>query len=67
LRPTRLKAHGCVLSCIFLFFLQKNTPRGRARERAPKKSGAACRPGSWRSFGEYALLEDSRYMSQAEN
>jgi hypothetical protein len=44
----------------------------RSRE---KYAGAACvaaaknpvqssRPGSSRSFGEYALLEDSRYMSQ---
>jgi len=26
-----------------------------------KKPGAASRPGGWRSFGEYAFLEDSRY------
>jgi hypothetical protein len=32
-----------------------------------KKPGAASRPGDWRSFGEYAFLEDSRYTSQAES
>jgi len=58
-----------VFSCIFLFFLQKRETR-RARPQARlrnKKPGAACRPGSWRSFGEYVFLEDSRYTSQAEN
>jgi hypothetical protein len=29
-----------------------------------KKPGAASRPSDWRSFGEYFLLEDSRYTSQ---
>jgi hypothetical protein len=29
-----------------------------------KKPGAVSRPGGWRSFGEYAFLEDSRYASQ---
>jgi hypothetical protein len=51
----------------FPVFLQKPRrarPHARARNEKP---GAACRPGSWRSFGEYALLEDSRYTSQAEN
>jgi hypothetical protein len=33
----------------------------RARD---KKPGAVFRPGGWRSFGEYAFLEDSRYASQ---
>ena len=35
----------------------------RLRGRAIKKPGAACRPGFWRSFGEYPFLEDSRYRS----
>jgi len=59
-----------LISCIFLFFLQtRETRRARphARRRATKKPGAACRPGSWRGFGEYLFLEDSRYASQAEN
>jgi hypothetical protein len=58
-----------VFSCIFLFFLQtRETRRARPQARARnEKPGAACRPDSWRSFGEYALLEDSRYTSQAEN
>jgi hypothetical protein len=30
-----------------------------------KKPGAVSRPGGWRTFGEYAFLEDSRYASQA--
>jgi hypothetical protein len=58
-----------VFSCIFLFFLQKRETR-RARPQARtrnEKPGAACRPGSRRSFGEYAFLEDSRYTSQAKN
>jgi hypothetical protein len=29
-----------------------------------KKPGAVSRPDGWRSFGEYAFLEDSRYASQ---
>jgi hypothetical protein len=58
-----------VISCISLFFLQtRETRRARPQSRARnKKPGAACRPGFWRSFGEYAFLEDSRYTSQAEN
>jgi hypothetical protein len=56
-------------SCIFLFSCKhaKLAARDRTRVRATKKPGAACRPGFWRSFGEYAFLEDSRYASQAEN
>ncbi len=39
---------------------------GRGRDMRPrsKKPGAVSRPGGWRSFGEYAFLEDSRYTSQ---
>jgi hypothetical protein len=57
-----------VISCISLFFLQTHETR-RARPHARprnEKPGAARRPGSWRSFGEYTFLEDSRYTSQAE-
>jgi len=61
-----LKQHGCFPSCIFLFFCKKHPARGRMRSRN-EKPGAARRPGFWRSFGEYALLEDSRYTSQAKN
>jgi hypothetical protein len=32
-----------------------------------KKPGAVSRAGSSRTFGEYALLEDSRYMSQEDS
>jgi hypothetical protein len=42
----------------------RNAARDRARNEKP---GATCRPGSWRSFDEYVLLEDSRYTSQAKN
>jgi hypothetical protein len=31
-----------------------------------KKPGAVSRPGGWRTFGEYAFLEDSRYTSQED-
>jgi hypothetical protein len=58
-----------LLSCIFLVFC-KTRERRRARPQARQrneKPGAACRPGFWRNFGEYALLEDSRYTSQAKN
>jgi len=39
---------------------------GRGRDMGPrsKKPGGMSRPGGWRSFGEYAFLEDSRYTSQ---
>jgi hypothetical protein len=55
-------------SCLYfpVFLQKKSRTRPQARSRN-EKPGAACRPGSWRSFGEYALLEDSRYTSQAEN
>src|SRR5262245_43356401 len=55
-----------VFSC---FFCKREKPaaRGRTRGSRNKKPGAACRPGSWRGFGEYIFLEDSRYASQAEN
>src|SRR2546429_9543421 len=45
----------------------ENTPRAAAaRVRATKKPGAISRPGGWRTFGEYAFLEDSRYTSQED-
>jgi hypothetical protein len=58
-----------VISCISLFFLQTREARWARAHARPRneKPGAACRPGSWRSFGEYAFLEDSRYTSQAKN
>jgi hypothetical protein len=62
-----LEAHGCVPSCISLFFA-KNTPHAAAGAVAQRKTRRGMPPGlPWRSFGEYALLEDSRYTSQAEN
>jgi hypothetical protein len=45
----------------------KCAAHGRARGRATKNPARQSRPGFWRSFGEYALLEDSRYTSQAKN
>jgi len=55
-----------VVSCISLFFLQtRQTRRARPRSR-DKKPGAVSRPGGWRTFGEYAFLEDSRYTSQED-
>jgi hypothetical protein len=45
----------------------ENTPRAASgRVRATKKPGAVSRPGGWRTFGEYAFLEDSRYTSQED-
>jgi hypothetical protein len=38
--------------------------RGRGWRARNKKPGAVSRPGGWRTFGEYAFLEDSRYASQ---
>jgi hypothetical protein len=57
-----LKRHGFDFRHLFLE-TTRNPPRAPARA-SNEKPGAACRPGSWRSFGEYALLEDSRYTSQ---
>jgi hypothetical protein len=62
----RLAWQSPVFPCFFCKD-EKHAARGRTRGRATKKTGAACRPGSWRSFGEYVFLEDSRYTSQAEN
>jgi hypothetical protein len=41
--------------------------RGRGLRARNKKPGAVSRPGGWRTFGEYAFLEDSRYTSQEES
>jgi hypothetical protein len=59
-----LKLHGCDLLYFPVFLQTRETRRARPRNEKP---GAACRPGFWRSFGEYAFLEDSRYASQAKN
>jgi hypothetical protein len=58
-----------VISCISLFFCKHEKPalRGRGLRGRNKKPGAVSRPGGWRSFGEYAFLEDSRYASQPES
>jgi hypothetical protein len=58
-----------VISSISLFFLQTpETRRARPQARTRnEKPGAACRPGPWRSFGEYVFLEDSCYTSQMKN
>src|SRR5262249_26013288 len=63
-----LNLNGCDL-LYFPFFLQtRETRRARPHARPRnEKPGAACRPGSWRSFGECIFLEDSRYASQAKN
>src|SRR5262249_42481870 len=53
-----------LLSSVFsCFFCKHVKPAARGRTCGPrnKKPGAACRPGSWRGFGEYLFLEDSRY------
>src|SRR5689334_21635619 len=51
-----------------MFGGMRNPPvRGRRRGRATKNPARHAARASWRSFGEYALLKDSRYMSQAEN
>jgi hypothetical protein len=63
-----LKLHGCDLLYFLVFLQTRETRRARPHTRPRnEKPGAACRPGSWRSFGEYAFLEDSRYTSQAKN
>jgi hypothetical protein len=62
-----LKLHGCDLLYFPVFLQRRETRRARPHARPRnEKPGAACHPGSWRSFGEYAFLEDSRYTSQAE-
>src|SRR5262249_21268083 len=53
---TLLKRHGLSLSVV----ARKYAARGPRN----KKPGAVSRPGCWRTFGEYAFLEDSRYASQ---
>src|SRR5262249_741339 len=61
-----LKRHGFDLLLIFCKARERRRARPQARQRN-EKPGAECRPGFWRSFGEYALLEDSRYTSQVKN
>src|SRR5262245_50461588 len=58
-----------VLSPVFSCFFGKmrNPPRASARAVAQRKTRRGMPPRLLRSFGEYALLEDSRYTSQAEN
>jgi hypothetical protein len=58
-----------LISCIFLFFCKhaKLAARGRTRVRATKNPARHAARGFWRSFDEYAFLEDSRYASQAKN
>jgi len=58
-----------VTSCISLFFCKHEKPawRGRGLRTRNKKPSAVSRPGGWRSFDEYAFLEDSRYASQEES
>jgi len=48
----------------FLLSHQNTLRAAAACVRATKNPGAVSRPGGWRSFGEYAFLEDSRYASQ---
>ena len=55
-----LKLHDLSLSDL----ARKYALRGRGLRARNKKPGAVSRPGGWRSFGEYAFLEDSRYTSQ---
>jgi hypothetical protein len=51
------------------FFCKHDKPaaRGRGSRARNKKPGAVSRPGGWRTFDEYAFLEDSRYTSQEDN
>src|SRR5262245_36821398 len=45
-----------LISSVFSCFFRKHekpAARGRTRGSRNKKPGAACRPGSWRSFDEY--------------
>jgi hypothetical protein len=60
----RLKLHDLISLSVFA---RKYAWRGRGLRARNKKPGAASRPGGWRSFDEYAFLEDSRYASQEES
>jgi hypothetical protein len=60
-RPAGFPRHGLSLSVV----APKYAWRGRGLRARNKKPGAVSRPGGWRTFGEYAFLEDSRYASQA--
>jgi hypothetical protein len=63
-----LKRHGCDLLYFPVFLQTRETRLARPRLTcAQKKPGAVSRSGGWRSFDEYAFLEDSRYASQAES
>jgi hypothetical protein len=57
-----VKRHGLSLSVV----ARKYAARGRGSRARNKKPGAVSRPGGWRTFGEYAFLEDSRYTSQED-
>jgi hypothetical protein len=64
-----LKLHGCGLLYFPVFSANTTNPRRAAAAcvRATKKPGAVSRPGGWRTFDEYAFLEDSRYASQEDS
>jgi hypothetical protein len=47
-----------------MLFLQPTVCMGSLSSGAAKSPAQFSRPGSSRTFGEYALLKDSRYMSQ---
>jgi hypothetical protein len=55
-----VKRHGLSLSVV----ARKYAARGLGSRARNKKPGAISRPGGWRTFGEYAFLEDSCYTSQ---
>jgi hypothetical protein len=62
----RLSENG--ISSLLIFCCRaKYAWRGRGLRARNKKPGAVSRPGGWRTFGEYAFLEDSRYTSQEES
>jgi hypothetical protein len=60
---SRVRAYQVALHVPSVF--ERKYAGGRLRP-CSKKPGAVSRLGTSRSFGEYALLEDSRYMSQEE-
>src|SRR5262249_45543071 len=63
-----LKLHRCGLLYFSVFSANTTNPwRAATHASAQQKPGAVSRPGGWRSFGEYAFPEDSRYTSQENN
>jgi len=62
----RISASPLANGMAYRFLISREITLG-ASFGVQQKPGAVSRPGGSRSFGEYSLLEDSRYTSQEDS